>query len=84
MHHACASNCTCAEGLRIYLVVRAVYQIPLLSKCLYVNLFLTKRYSNFFYFDHGTYIYTCTMFEWVDQSNSVWSIIRRSVNHSCD
>ena len=30
------------------------------------------------------YTCTCTMVEWVDQSNKAWSIIRCSVNHSCD
>ena len=33
---------------------------------------------------HAVSIDTCTMFEWVDQSNNAWSIIRCSVNHSCD
>ena len=40
------------------------------------------------YVSHSMYhtmsIYTCTMVEWVDQSNNAWSIIRCSVNHSCD
>ena len=44
----------------IYVSGRPVYQIPLISKCFYVNLFLTKRYSNIFYSDHR-YIYTWCM-----------------------
>ena len=44
----------------LHVFIRSVCQIPLISKCLLRQYFLTKRYSNFFYFDHiHVPTYTC-------------------------